>query len=64
MHVIQPKHTKLSSDEAEKILRKFNITLTQLPKIAKSDPALPEDCEKGDIIKIDRPDEVYYRVVI
>ena len=66
MHIIQSKHTKLTPAEAEKILKKFNITLAQLPKISKNDPALSddEDYEKGDIIKISRPDEEYYRVVI
>lgn len=64
MHVLQPKHTKVSSDEAEKILNKFNITLAQLPKISAKDAALPEGCKKGDVIKIERADEVYYRVVI
>lgn len=66
MHIIQPKHTKLPSAEAETLLKKFNINLSQLPKISKTDPALPVDvdCEKGDIIKVERPDEIYYRVVI
>jgi DNA-directed RNA polymerase subunit H len=65
MHVIQPKHTKLNSNEVEKLLGSFNITLAQLPKISKDDPAIEnEDCEKGDVIKIERPEEVYYRVVI
>ena len=67
MHILQPKHTKLSLDETEKILKKLNISLSQLPKIFKKDPALPEDCKKGDVIKIEREQgvaEVYYRVVI
>lgn len=64
MHVLQPKHTKLSSSEAEKVLSEYNIALAQLPKISKKDPALPEGCETGDIVKISRVDEVYYRVVI
>ena len=64
MHVLQPKHEKLSSDEMEKVLKEFNIALAQLPKIAKKDPALPEGCETGDVVKISRADEVYYRVVI
>lgn len=67
MHILQPKHTKLSLDDTEKILKKLNISLAQLPKISKKDPALPEDCKKGDIIKIERENEVaetYYRVVI
>jgi DNA-directed RNA polymerase subunit H len=64
MHVLQPKHVKLSSSEAEKVLAEFNISLAQLPKISKSDPALPEGCEKGDVVKVVRVDEIYHRVVI
>jgi DNA-directed RNA polymerase subunit H len=64
MHVLQPKHTKLNSKETKEVLDKFNIALVQLPKISKKDPALPEDCEKGDIVKISRADEIYFRVVI
>ena len=67
MHVLQPKHTKMNSDEVEKILFELNIALSQLPKISKKDPALPEGCETGDIVKIERTGdlaETYYRVVI
>ena len=64
MHVLQPKHTKLNSNAAEKVLNEFNIALIQLPKISKKDPALPADCKTGDVIKISRADETYYRVVI
>lgn len=64
MHVLQPKHMKLSSDEAEKVLARFNIALAQLPKISKKDLALPEGCKTGDVVKIPRADEIYYRVVI
>jgi DNA-directed RNA polymerase subunit H len=64
MHVLQPKHAKLSSNEAEKVLNEYNIALAQLPKISKKDPALQEGCETGDVVKISRIDEVYYRVVI
>ena len=67
MHVLQPKHTKLSSSDAEKILAEHNIALAQLPKISKKDPALPEGCETGDVVRIERKGdyaEIYYRVVI
>jgi len=67
MHVLQPKHTKLSSSDAEKLLAEHNIALAQLPKIPKKDSALPEGCETGDVVKIERKGdyaEVYYRVVI
>ena len=64
MHILQPKHAKLSPSEAKKVLDQFNIALVQLPKISKKDPALPEGCETGDVVKISRADEIYYRVVI
>lgn len=64
MHILQPKHVKLSLNEVEKVLNEFNIALVQLPKISKKDVALPEDCETGDVVKISRADETYYRVVI
>ena len=64
MHVLQPKHVKMSPGEAKKLLEEFNIALAQLPKISKKDAALPEGCGKGDIVKISRVGEIYYRVVI
>ena len=67
MHVLQPKHTKLTSSEAEELIKKFNISLAQLPKISKKDPGLPEGCNTGDVVKIERIgdlSEIYYRVVI
>ena len=67
MHVLNPKHTKLNSEQAERVLVQFNIALAQLPKISKKDPALPEGCDTGDIVKIERKGdfaEVYFRVVI
>jgi len=67
MHVLQPKHTKLSPDEAERVLTKLNLALAQLPKISQKDSALPEGCKTGDIVKIERKGdlaETFYRVVI
>ena len=68
MHVLQPKHIKLKPEEATKLLEELNISLSQLPKIKKEDPAIKEACEIGDIIKIERAEEdkvnVYYRVAV
>lgn len=68
MHILQSKHTKLSDKEVEAVLKKFNISRAQLPKILAKDPALPENTKVGDVIKIERKskDKVneYYRVVI
>jgi len=68
MHILQPKHVKLNHADAEKLLASLNISLTQLPKIRITDPGLPQGCEIGDVIKIERKSEgekptVYYRVI-
>jgi DNA-directed RNA polymerase subunit H len=67
MHILQPKHMKLSPQEVEKLLTELNISLAQLPKIKINDPALPENCQISDIIKIERIVDAkkmyYYRVV-
>ena len=68
MHILQPKHSKLKPEEAEKLLKELNITLAQLPKINSDDKALPENCKIGDIVKIERKDgekiSFYHRVVV
>jgi DNA-directed RNA polymerase subunit H len=69
MHILQPKHSKLSKKESDELLKKLNISESQLPKIFSSDPALPENCNVGDIIKIERKSSegksvFYYRVVV
>lgn len=67
MHILQPKHIKLSHQEGEKIVSELNISLAQLPKISIKDPALPEGCQISDIIKIERVIDgkktFFYRVV-
>ena len=68
MHILQPKHSKLKQEEVLKLLETYNISLTQLPKIKIGDPALPENSEVGEIIKIERKNNgktiEYYRAVI
>jgi DNA-directed RNA polymerase subunit H len=68
MHILLPKHTRLNEKTAEELLKSLNISKSQLPKILSTDPALPEGCSVGDIIKIERTDEgspeTYYRVVV
>jgi len=67
-HILQPKHAILKSQEVEKLLTKYNISLTQLPKIHLEDPALPSGASVGDVIKIERKDDSgtheYFRVVV
>jgi DNA-directed RNA polymerase subunit H (RpoH/RPB5) len=68
MHILQPKHSKITEKEAEEILTKLNISKAQLPKILSTDPTLPEGCVVGEIIKVQRKEEnevfTSYRVVI
>jgi DNA-directed RNA polymerase subunit H (RpoH/RPB5) len=50
------------------LLEKYNISLSQLPKIKHDDPVLPQEgLNIGDIIKIERKEEdktyFYFRVV-
>ena len=68
MHILQPKQIRLNEKDANEILQKFNISRAQLPKILSTDPALPEGCSVGDIIKIERKEgeriNLYFRVVV
>lgn len=54
-HILIPKHEKISKEEKEKLLEKYNISFKQLPKINIKDPAITSmDAEIGDVIKITR----------
>ena len=70
MHILQPKHVKMSEKEANELLLKFNVSKAQLPKIFLTDPALPSGCQIEDIIKIEREESennkinIYFRTVI
>jgi DNA-directed RNA polymerase subunit H len=68
MHILQPKHTKINEKDAQELLKKYNISKSQLPKILITDAALPEGCAVGDVIKIERTEadkvNLYFRVVV
>jgi DNA-directed RNA polymerase subunit H len=67
MHILQPKHSKISKKEEEDLLSDMNISKSQLPKIKVDDPALLEGIAIGDVIKIERKDGdktfFYFRAV-
>lgn len=69
-HILVPKHVLLAPEEIINLLKKFNITLNQLPKISSKDPAAKSlNAKKGDVIKILRKSETagiseFYRVVV
>ncbi|MBS3074513.1 DNA-directed RNA polymerase subunit H [Candidatus Pacearchaeota archaeon] len=68
MHILQPRHIRLKKEEAEELLKRLNISVSQLPKIFITDTALPEGCQKGDVVRMERKYEdkiyPYYRVVV
>lgn len=69
-HNFVPKHELLSEEETSKVLEKYGIKKSQLPKILKTDPAILHlKTKRGDVIKITRESRtaeksLYYRVVI
>jgi len=68
MHILQPKHSKLSEKEAKEVRLKYNISIAQFPMIKLADPALPPGSKPGDLIRIERKTKTgksfYYRVVV
>jgi len=68
-HELVPEHTVLSDDEVDDVLEEYGIEPTDLPKIKRKDPALPDDAEEGDVIEIERDSRttenaIVYRLVI
>lgn len=69
-HFLVPKHTKLSEKEKEELLKKYKITLKELPRIKKDDPAITSlNAKSGDVIKIERESPtskkaIFYRGVL
>ncbi|MCX6748774.1 MAG: DNA-directed RNA polymerase subunit H [Candidatus Pacearchaeota archaeon] len=68
MHILQQKHIKIKPEEARKLLLDLNISISQLPKISVDDASIPQGCQAGDIIKIERKEEAntffYFRAVV
>jgi len=66
-HFLVPEHFLLSKEQAAELLKKYNLTLDQLPKILVSDAAVEEfNPMRDDIVKIVRTSPtagktVYYR---
>jgi DNA-directed RNA polymerase subunit H len=68
--MLVPEHTLLTEEEAAIVLKKYNITPGQLPKIKTSDVVVKQmGVKPGDILKITRKSltagkAVAYRLVI
>ncbi|WP_252698207.1 DNA-directed RNA polymerase subunit H [Natronosalvus vescus] len=68
-HELVPEHTILDEDVLEDVLDEYDIDRTDLPKIKRTDKALPDEAEVGDVIKIVRNSRttdqaVVYRLVV
>ncbi len=54
-HYLVPKHVKLNEKEKQELLEKYSITVKELPKILRKDPAIVHiNAAVGDVIKITR----------
>lgn len=69
-HVLIPKHTKLSEKEKQELFEKYGVSIKELPKISKDDPAIANlDIKPSDVIKILRKspisgESIFYRGVV
>jgi DNA-directed RNA polymerase subunit H len=68
-HELVPEHSVVDDDALDELLEEYDIGRTDLPKIKRADPALPDDAEVGDVIKIVRDSRttdraVTYRMVV
>ncbi|QDX39959.1 DNA-directed RNA polymerase subunit H [Salarchaeum sp. JOR-1] len=68
-HELVPEHELLEEDAVEDLLEEYDIERTDLPKIKRKDPALPDEASVGDVVKITRDSRttdtaIVYRLVI
>jgi len=63
-HELVPEHTIVEESVLEEVLEEYDINRTDLPKIKRTDPALPEDAEVGDVIKIVRDSRTTDRAIV
>ena len=69
-HRFVPKYIKLNREETQTLLKQFNISLKQLPKMKSNDPiAKVLELKAGDVVKIIRDSptskkSIMYRVII
>ena len=68
-HDLVPDHSVVDEDDLEAVLTEYEIKKTDLPKIKRTDKALPDDAEVGDVVRIERDSQttdtaVVYRLVV
>ncbi len=68
-HDLVPEHNLVDEDDLAGVLDEYDIDRTDLPKIKKTDPALPDEAGVGDVIEIVRDSRTtdtatVYRLVV
>ena len=69
-HALVPEHTIMDDKEIAELLKKYNITIMQLPKIYTTDAVVKAlDAKEGQVLKVIRKSQtagtaVYYRLVV
>lgn len=63
-HKLVPEHVVLDEEEVEALLAEYSIERTDLPKLKKRDPAIPDDAAVGDVIKIIRDSRTTDRAIV
>ncbi len=68
-HDLVPEHDVIEESALEDVLDEYDIDRTDLPKIKKTDPALPDEATVGDVIEIVRDSRtaeqaIVYRLVV
>jgi len=68
-HDLVPDHSVVDEEQLDDVMEEYGIEPTDLPKIKRTDPALPDDAEVGDVIEIVRDSRTadtatVYRLVV
>ncbi|TSD09763.1 DNA-directed RNA polymerase subunit H [Haloglomus irregulare] len=63
-HELVPEHEILDEEVLEEVLGEYDIDRTDLPKIKRLDPAIPDGAEVGDVVKVTRDSRTTDRAVV
>ena len=64
-HELVPDHELLDDpEEIDEVLAEYDVARTDLPKIKRTDPAIPDEAEPGDVIRIVRESRTTDRAIV